>query len=63
MSFERPDDLLTVRQAARRCAVDVETVRRWIRKGAMVAVTVGPFRVVKVTRAEVEKHIQVYVPK
>lgn len=36
---EQLDELLTVREVARRLRVDDTTVRRWIKTGALVAVT------------------------
>ena len=36
---EKLDELLTVREVARRLRVDDTTVRRWIKTGALVAVT------------------------
>ncbi len=39
MSEEKHDELLTVREVARRLRVDDTTVRRWIKSGALEAVT------------------------
>ncbi len=36
---EDPDALLTVREVARRLRVDDTTVRRWIKSGALEAIT------------------------
>ena len=36
---EKLDELLTVREVARRLRVDDTTVRRWIKTGALIAVT------------------------
>lgn len=47
--------LLTPRVAAFRLGVDEETLRRWIRKGAIQVVKVGPHRRQRITEAEVER--------
>jgi excisionase family DNA binding protein len=39
MAEEREDELLTVREVARRLRVDGTTVRRWIKSGALEAIT------------------------
>ncbi len=36
---EKPEELLTVREVARRLRVDDTTVRRWIKSGALEAIT------------------------
>ena len=36
---EEPEELLTVREVARRLRVDDTTVRRWIKSGALQAIT------------------------
>ncbi|HYK84121.1 MAG TPA: helix-turn-helix domain-containing protein [Ktedonobacteraceae bacterium] len=36
---EEMDELLTVREVARRLRVDDTTVRRWIKSGALLAIT------------------------
>lgn len=51
------DELLTVREVAQALAVDEQTIRRWIRNGAMKCKRVGPFRLVRVTRAELMRHL------
>ena len=39
MAEEQKEDLLTVREVARRLRVDDTTVRRWIKSGALEAIT------------------------
>jgi excisionase family DNA binding protein len=39
MEEEKREELLTVREVARRLRVDDSTVRRWIRSGALEAIT------------------------
>jgi excisionase family DNA binding protein len=39
MAEERNEELLTVREVARRLRVDDTTVRRWIKSGALEAIT------------------------
>ena len=39
MADERREELLTVREVARRLRVDDTTVRRWIKSGALEAIT------------------------
>ena len=39
MAEEKHDELLTVREVARRLRVDDTTVRRWIKSGSLEAVT------------------------
>ena len=51
------DELLTVSDVARRLNVEEETVRRWIRNGAMKAKRVGPSRLIRITRAELLRHM------
>lgn len=50
--------LLTVREAADRLTVNIETLRRWIRKGAVKVVLVGPSRVVRITAEECARHVR-----
>lgn len=39
MAEEKQDELLTVREVAKRLRVDDTTVRRWIKSGALEAIT------------------------
>jgi excisionase family DNA binding protein len=39
MAEEKHDELLTVREVARRLRVDDTTVRRWIKSGSLEAIT------------------------
>jgi len=50
------DPLLTCRDVAKAYGVNVETVRRWVRKGVIAVVLVGPYRLVRIRRSEAEKH-------
>lgn len=54
------EELLTVSEVARLLSVEDETVRRWIRNGAMQAKHVGPSRLIRITRAEVQRHLAPY---
>jgi excisionase family DNA binding protein len=49
------DPLIRPSVAARRLGVCTETLRRWIRKGALPVERVGPGRVQRVRESEVEK--------
>ena len=49
-------DLLTVAEVAQHYAVSTETVRRWIRKGILGYVMVGPCRVKRIPKVEAAKH-------
>lgn len=42
------DELLTVREAADRYKLHVETIRKWIRCGVLPAVYVGPSKEIRV---------------
>lgn len=50
------DELLSVSDVARRYGVSSETVRRWIRKGIIAYVMVGPFRLKRIQRVEADRH-------
>jgi excisionase family DNA binding protein len=52
------DDLLTLKEAADRCAVDYETFRRWVAKGALRYTIVGPYSTMRVRRRDVENLIR-----
>jgi excisionase family DNA binding protein len=52
------EDLLTVREVARRLRTDETTVRRWVKKGAMEAVTLphlGKRQAYRIKKREVRK--------
>jgi excisionase family DNA binding protein len=50
--------LMTIREAADRCHVDYNTFLRWVAKGVLPHVVVGPFRSKRVYRRDVEQLIQ-----
>jgi predicted site-specific integrase-resolvase len=52
------DDLLTIQEGADRCTVDYETFRRWVVKGVLPHVIIGPFHIKRVRRRDVERLIQ-----
>lgn len=54
MSREPDETLLTVRQAARRLGVNPETLRRWVRKGAIPYVELGPNKRKKFRQSDVD---------
>jgi excisionase family DNA binding protein len=58
---EQMDELLTVREVARRLRVDDTTVRRWIKTGALVAVTLphkGRRQAYRVKKSTLDKLLQ-----
>lgn len=50
--------LLTITEAADRLSVSYETLRRWIEKGAVAAVRVGPVGAIRVPAAVVESLVR-----
>jgi excisionase family DNA binding protein len=48
------DDLLTLEAAAEICTVSYETFRRWVAKGVLPHVTVGPNKLKRVRRRDVD---------
>lgn len=54
----RVDRLLSVSEVADRLGVSYETVRRWIRKGALEALTVGPTKTLRVPESAVAALIE-----
>jgi excisionase family DNA binding protein len=50
------EDLLSTADVAAQYGVSDETVRRWIRKGVIAYVMVGPFRLKRIPRSEADKH-------
>lgn len=48
------DPLLKPKEAARRLSVNIETVRRWMRKGVLRVVLVGPYQRQRVRQSDVE---------
>lgn len=58
---EQLDELLTVREVARRLRVDDTTVRRWIKTGALIAVTLphkGKRQAYRVKKSTLDKLLQ-----
>ncbi|HLJ36715.1 MAG TPA: helix-turn-helix domain-containing protein [Ktedonobacteraceae bacterium] len=58
---EQLDELLTVREVARRLRVDDTTVRRWIKTGALVAVTLphkGKRQAYRIKKSTLDKLLQ-----
>lgn len=59
MSSTPPNDndrLLTCRQVAVAYKVHTETVRRWVRKGVIGVIRVGPHRAIRIPKSEAVKH-------
>jgi excisionase family DNA binding protein len=56
--FRRPDDLIRPGIAARRLGVTRETIRRWMAKGAIAYVEVGPFKRKRLRVSDVEQYRQ-----
>lgn len=56
--------LVTLSEAARELGVDYETVRRWVRKGAVPALEVGPAgsTSLRIARDELERLKRPYQP-
>jgi excisionase family DNA binding protein len=52
------DDLLTVSEVARTSRSSVDTVRRHIRKGALPVVYLGPFRRLRIRRADFQRYLR-----
>ena len=52
------DPLLTCREVADLYAVHVKTVRRWVRKGIIAVVLVGPYRLVRIRKSEAARHFR-----
>ena len=53
-----PCRLMTCREVAVRYRVHVETVRRWVRKGIVGVVRVGPYHRIRITEAEAKRHFE-----
>lgn len=51
------DTLLTVEDVARRLGVHIDSVRRWIRAGELVAIDLGGAAGYRITPAELERFI------
>ena len=49
-----PDEKLTIGEAAIVCGVDYDTFLRWVRKGVLPHVLVGPAKSIRVTRRDVD---------
>lgn len=50
--------LFTIPEAAARLQVSVVTMRRWVRKGAIGHVLIGPYRIVRIPEQELKKQIR-----
>lgn len=59
MTNEPNDPLLSVSAAARRLGVNRETIRRWVRKGAMTYVELGPHKRKKLRQSDVDRQRRV----
>lgn len=59
--YQRPafdsdgEPLLTAADAARRLGVSVDTVRRWVRKGSVTYVEIGPYRRKRLRQCDVDQ--------
>lgn len=51
-------NLLTLQEAADICTVDYETFRRWVAKGVLPHVVIGPANLKRVWRRDVERLIR-----
>jgi excisionase family DNA binding protein len=63
---EDPDELLTVREVAKRLRVDDTTVRRWIKSGALEAITLphkAKRQAYRVKLSTMNKLLQAPLPK
>src|ERR1700694_2983761 len=61
MAEEKREELLTVREVARRLRVDDTTVRRWIKSGALEAITLphkGKRQAYRVKKSTMDKLLQ-----
>ena len=65
MTEETREELLTVREVARRLRVDDTTVRRWIKSGALEAITLphrGKRQAYRIKRSTLDKLLNSSVP-
>jgi excisionase family DNA binding protein len=65
MTEEHREELLTVREVARRLRVDDTTVRRWIKSGALEAITLphrGKRQAYRIKRSTLEKLLSSSIP-
>lgn len=65
MTEEKRDELLTVREVARRLRVDDTTVRRWIKSGALEAITLphrGKRQAYRIKRSTLDTLLNSSVP-
>ena len=51
-------ELLTCNEVAALYRVSVRTVKRWVRKGVIGVVYVGPYHAVRITRDEADRHFR-----
>jgi excisionase family DNA binding protein len=65
MTEETREELLTVREVARRLRVDDTTVRRWIKSGALEAITLphrGKRQAYRIKRSTLDKLLNSSIP-
>lgn len=55
MAQSSPDDLLTVREAAGLLRINYDTLLRWLAKGVIPYVSVGPTNLKRVYRRDVDR--------
>jgi excisionase family DNA binding protein len=53
------DILLTVEEVSRRLGVHMDTIRRWIRRGELPAISLGGSTGYRIAKADLEHFIQV----
>lgn len=57
MTLPDEGELLTIGQVAKSYGVSEETIRRWVRKGVISCIHLGPYRLVRIRRKEAEKYL------
>jgi predicted site-specific integrase-resolvase len=58
LSQDESDEKLPISRAAKMCGVDYDTFLRWVRKGVVPYVVVGPHNRKRVLRRDVEQLIR-----
>lgn len=56
MNVASPSDLLTVPQVAAKYGVHRVSIWRWIAKGLIATVRVGPTQLIRIERCEADRH-------